>query len=157
MAQELMDDDVGATVRTPDGDSLGRVVRVERGTAYVEPGPEAPETVLATLGWNEDDGNGDSDEYPLPRTAIDVVDDEAITLRRGAGDADRSAGADHDSDADLARESDEEGGADASEAARERAREEEAQQDVEESIEREAAARESSNPDAHRDEEPFNS
>lgn len=158
MAQELTDDETGVSVRTPDGDSVGTVARVEDGVAYVDPDDDAPETVLATLGWDDPDAADGVGAYPLPRTAIDAVDGEEIRLRRGDADADRIDGDDeHDPDADLARAdaTDETDAADRE--ARERAQDEEARQDVEASEEREAAARESSNPDAHRDEEPFNS
>lgn len=157
MAQELTEEAVGATIHTPDGDSIGSVTRVAEGVGYVEPDSEAPDTVLATLGW--DAVEPDDGAYPLPRTAIDTVEDGAIHLHRGDEDADRSDEAEHDPDADLTRSSDGETNERSEEAeeARERAREADAERDVEESIEREAAAHESSNPDAHRDEEPFNS
>lgn len=173
MVRDLTEAVVDATVHTPDGDRLGSVAHVDEGVAYVEPAADAPETVLATLGWDATTENGDggdgrgsdggggdhgADDYPLPRTAIDSVAEngEAITLRRGDADADRSADNEHDADADLARAANEEG-TEASEEARKRTQEQEAEQEVEESVEREAAARESSNPDAHRDEEPFDS
>jgi hypothetical protein len=171
MVRDLTEAVVDATVHTPDGDRLGSVAHVDEGVAYVEPAADAPETVLATLGWDATTENGDggdgrgsdggggdhgADDYPLPRTAIDSVaeDGEAITLRRGDAEADRSA--DNEHDADLARAANEEG-TEASEETRKRTQEQEAEQEVEESVEREAAARESSNPDAHRDEEPFDS
>ena len=173
MVRDLTEAVVDATVHTPDGDRLGSVAHVDEGVAYVEPAADAPETVLATLGWDATTENGDggdgrgsdggggdhgADDYPLPRTAIDSVAEngEAITLRRGDAEANRSADNEHDADADLARAANEEG-TEASEEARKRTQEQEAEQEVEESVEREAAARESSNPDAHRDEEPFDS
>ena len=155
MTQELTGDEAGVPVRTPNGDSVGTVVRVEDGVAYVDPADDAPGTVLATLGWADAAETG---AYPLPRTAIDAVDEAEIRLHRGDANADRSDGNDeHDPDADLARADATDGEDAADREARERARDEEARQNVEASDEREAAARESSNPDAHRDEEPFNS
>lgn len=153
MADELTDDAVDTPVRTPDGDSVGTVTRVEDGVAYVDPDPDAPDTLVATLGWE----TNDSGPHPLPRTAIDTVNDDEIRLRRGDSGIDRPDDDPHDPGVDPAEEKDAQRTDDASQEAGERAQDEEAKQDVEESEEREAAARESANPDAHRDEEPFNS
>lgn len=153
MARELTDSESGKEIVTPDGDPVGTVASVRDGTAYVDPDPEAPETVVATLGWDDLDGD---DGYPLPRTAVDEVTPETIRLRRGDDDVDRDE-VDHDRDVELARERDAERAEAKQQEARERADEEQAQQDVEQSVEREADAKEETNPDAHRDEPPFSS
>lgn len=157
MATEITDAHADVPVVTADGETVGTVTRVEDGVAYVDPDRDAPDTLVATLGWEAENEAGDGDDHPLPRTAIDSVGEDEIRLRRGGSEIDRSDEGEHDPDVDPAREAEAQRTDDASEEARERAREEDAQQEVEDSVEREAAARESSNPDAHRDEEPFNS
>ena len=158
MPTDITDAQADATVVTAGGEAVGTVARVEESVAYVEPNPDAPDTLTATLGWDGRESGNDVDDapYPLPRTAIDSVSEEEIRLRRGDSDVDRSdAESAHDADVTPAREAEDERTDEADEEAQAAARESEAEQEVEESIEREAAARDSSNPDAHRDEEPF--
>lgn len=67
---------VGKRVRSSEGDEVGLVSGVRRGTLYVDPDPGAGKRVLATLGW---DDVGQTD-YPLGADAIDRVTEDAIHL-----------------------------------------------------------------------------
>lgn len=157
MSAAITDAQTGGTVQTSEGETVGTITRVEDGTAYVEPASEAPDTLLATLGWDEEERASPEGEYPLPRTAIDSVGEAEITLQRGGGEIDRSETDDpHETDADPAREG-EKRDAETDREAAAAAQESEAEQDLEDSVEREQAARNSANPNAHRDEEPFES
>ncbi|MFC7232029.1 hypothetical protein ACFQMM_12635 [Saliphagus sp. GCM10025308] len=44
-------DDVGKSVETASGDTVGLVTAVDPGTAYVEPDPEMAASTRAALGW----------------------------------------------------------------------------------------------------------
>jgi hypothetical protein len=160
MPGRLTDAQADATVVTANGEPVGTVASVEDGVAYVAPDADAPDTLTATLGWDAGTGAGGEDDegvYPLPRTAIDSADEEEIRLHRGGEGVDRSdTESAHNPDVDPAREGGE-GSTDVGQKAEQAARESEAEQEVETSIEREASAEESSNPNAHRDEEPFDS
>lgn len=59
------------------GDTVGRVVDVEHGTAHVDPDPGITETLMSKLGW----ADSDEDTYPLQEDSIDRVTDDEIQLR----------------------------------------------------------------------------
>lgn len=59
-----------------DGDTVGRIVSVEGGTAYIAPDPSLTETVFAKLGWEEPR----DDDYPLETDSIEKITDEEIRL-----------------------------------------------------------------------------
>ena len=50
MPTDVTDAQADATVVTAGGEAVGTVARVEEGVAYVEPNPDAPDTLTATLG-----------------------------------------------------------------------------------------------------------
>jgi hypothetical protein len=155
MPREVTDAQEDGIVVTSEGETVGTITRVEDGTAYVDPAADAPDTLTATLGWDAPERETGEGEYPLPQTAIDSVGEAEIRLQRGGGEIDRSDEDDpHEADADPAREG-EERDAETDQEVDEAARNSEAEQAVENSIEREQAARNSANPNAHRDEEPF--
>lgn len=70
------DDDEGKQVKHGD-DTVGRIVEVDHGTAYVDPDPGMTETVKSKLGW----ADRDEDTYPLQESAVESVDDE-VQLKR---------------------------------------------------------------------------
>jgi len=78
--QELTftDDDEGKKVLRGD-DSVGRIVDVEHGTAYVDPDPGLTESIKSKLGWS--DGASDADTYPLQEEAVERVDDDAVHIK----------------------------------------------------------------------------
>lgn len=78
MRTNVTEDDEGKEV-VQDGETVGRVVDVDHGTAYVDPDPGITETLLSKLGWTD----RDEDSYPLQETAIDQVTDDQIRLKSG--------------------------------------------------------------------------
>lgn len=74
----VTEDDEGKEVVSWDGDdTLGRVVDVEQGTAYVDPEPDVTETLRLKLEW----GDADGDAYPLSNETIARITDDSIYLR----------------------------------------------------------------------------
>lgn len=76
MQTDVTEDDEGKEV-VRDGETVGRVVDVEHGTAYVDPDPGIGETLLSKLGW----ADRDEDNYPLQENAVDQVTDDQILLK----------------------------------------------------------------------------
>ncbi|MFC7214024.1 hypothetical protein ACFQO4_08010 [Saliphagus sp. GCM10025334] len=68
-------DDVGKSVETASGDTVGIVTAVDPGTAYVEPDPEMAASTRAALGWG-----GREDAVPLADDAVDRVTEDAVRL-----------------------------------------------------------------------------
>lgn len=77
MRHTITDDDEGKEVVNSTGDSVGRVVEVRHGTAYVDPDPGLTDTVMSKLGW----GDADEESYPLQEDAIETVTDDRIKLK----------------------------------------------------------------------------
>lgn len=73
---ELTEQDEGKEVVRGD-ESVGRVVEVDHGTAYVDPDPGITETIKSKLGWGD---RGDEDTYPLQEASIESVTDDQIRL-----------------------------------------------------------------------------
>lgn len=78
MQQTITEEDEGKKVVRGD-DTVGRIVDVEHGTAYVDPDPGLTETLMSKLGWGDE--AGDKDTYPLQESAIERRDDDAIHLK----------------------------------------------------------------------------
>lgn len=72
----VTDDDEGKRV-VRGQDTVGRVVDVEHGTAYVDPDPGLTDTVKSKLGW----GDADEDTYPLQDETIEEITDDEIRLQ----------------------------------------------------------------------------
>lgn len=77
MRHTITDDDEGKEVVNSAGESVGRVVEVKHGTAYVDPDPGVTDTVMSKLGW----GDADEESYPLQEDAIETVTDDQIKLK----------------------------------------------------------------------------
>lgn len=77
MATTITDDEEGKPVVNADGDTVGRVVEVDHGAAYVEPDPGLTDTVLSKLGW----ADADEDSYPLQKASVERVTDDEIRLK----------------------------------------------------------------------------
>lgn len=75
----LTEADEGKEVINADGNQIGRVVKVERGRAHVDPDPGLTDTIRSKLGWGKDD---DDEDYVLNTSSIDTVSDDEIHLSR---------------------------------------------------------------------------
>ena len=58
-------------------ESVGRIIDVEHGTAYVDPDPGITDTVKSKLGW----GDRDEDTYPLQEESVEEITDKKVRLR----------------------------------------------------------------------------
>lgn len=74
---ELTEADEGKTVVRGD-ESVGRVVEIDHGTAYVDPDPGIAETIKSKLGWGERESE---DTYPLQEASIEAVTDDQVRLK----------------------------------------------------------------------------
>ena len=63
-------------------ETVGRVVKVEHGTDYIDPDPGIADTIMSKLGW----GDRDEDTYPLQEASIAEITDDEIRLREDVGD-----------------------------------------------------------------------
>lgn len=70
------DDDEGKEVVDANGDTVGRIVTVEHGTAHVDPDPGITDTIMSKLGW----GDTDEDTYPLQEAKVAEKTDDQIRL-----------------------------------------------------------------------------
>lgn len=75
MRHDFTEDDEGKKVLHGD-DTVGRIVDVEHGTAYVDADPGLTETLLSKLGW----ADRDEETYPLQESIVQRVDDDAVYL-----------------------------------------------------------------------------
>lgn len=60
------------------GDEVGTVSTVRNETVYVALDPDAPDELLAKLGWDA----VHEEDYPVPKDTIQRVTDEEIHLHR---------------------------------------------------------------------------
>lgn len=72
----LTESDKGKDVINATGETIGRVVDVQHGTAHVDPDPGLTDTIMSKLGWSE----SDEDTYQLDSSAIDSVTDDEIRI-----------------------------------------------------------------------------
>jgi hypothetical protein len=68
--------DEGKDVVNATGDTIGRVVEVQHGTAHVDPDPGLTDSIMSKLGWAE----SDEDTYQLDSSAIETVADDEIHI-----------------------------------------------------------------------------
>ena len=73
---ELDADDEGRDVLGPDGRLLGRIERVEAGTATVETNPATDDPILTQLGW----ANSSGETFPLESQQVAERTDGAAVL-----------------------------------------------------------------------------
>lgn len=76
MSPQISEEDEGKEV-VHGTDTVGRVVDVEHGTAYVDPDPGMTESIMSKLGWAE----RDEDTYPLQDDSIESISDDQIRLK----------------------------------------------------------------------------
>lgn len=74
----LTADDEGKNVINAEGDQVGRVVEVERGTAKVDPDPGLTDAIRSKLGW----GEADKESYLVDAGSVENVSDNEIHLNR---------------------------------------------------------------------------
>ncbi|MDZ5809930.1 PRC-barrel domain containing protein [Halorubrum sp. AD140] len=74
----LTADDEGKNVINSEGDQVGRVIKVEHGSAHVDPDPGLTDTLRSKLGWGKDD----EDNYLLDSSSIERISDDEIHLSR---------------------------------------------------------------------------
>lgn len=79
MPTELTSEDEGKTVIRGD-ETVGRIVDVEGGTAYVDPDPSITDTIMSKLGWSKGEGT-DGDSYPLREDSVEEVTGDEVRLR----------------------------------------------------------------------------
>lgn len=72
----ITENDEGKKVVRGD-DTVGRVVEVQHGTAYVDPDPSITDTMMSKLGW----ADADEETYPLQDETIEQITDDEIRLR----------------------------------------------------------------------------
>ena len=77
MASTITSSEEGKAVVHGD-ETVGRVTKVEHGTAYIDPDPGLTETIMSKLGW----GDRDEDTYPLQEASIAEITDDEIRLHR---------------------------------------------------------------------------
>lgn len=70
------DGDEGKEVVDSDGNTVGRIVTVEHGTAHVDPDPGITDTIMSKLGW----GDTDEETYPLQEANVETVTDDEVRL-----------------------------------------------------------------------------
>ncbi len=68
--------DEGKLVITTTGETIGRVVDVDKTTAHVEPDPGLTDKLAAELGW----GDADEDTYRVDSTVVDTITDDELRL-----------------------------------------------------------------------------
>lgn len=71
-------DDVGKRVVTQSGATVGEVVEVRDGEAWVEPAPDVDEEVESHLRW---DRIQNREKYELETEFVSGVTDDAVRLR----------------------------------------------------------------------------
>jgi hypothetical protein len=78
MTANFSDDDEGKRVVNANGDRIGIVQSVERGTAHVDPDPGVTDTIKSKLGW----GDSDAETYALDDDTVDSITDDEVHLRQ---------------------------------------------------------------------------
>lgn len=68
----------GKRVIDAEGEKVGIVSGVRRGTAYVDTDPGVADRIMSMLGWDDID-EGD---YPLSGESIERITDDEVHLRR---------------------------------------------------------------------------
>lgn len=75
MSPTITENDEGKPV-VHGTETIGRVVSVDHGTAYVDPDPGVTDTVKSKLGW----ADKDEETYPLQEANVARVTDDEIQL-----------------------------------------------------------------------------
>ncbi|WP_265110051.1 PRC-barrel domain containing protein [Halosolutus halophilus] len=78
MSANFTADDEGKRVVNAQGDEIGVVHDVERGTAHVKPDPGMTDTIKSKLGW----GDADDETYALDADSVERITDDEVRLGR---------------------------------------------------------------------------
>ena len=78
MSANFTEDDEGKRVVNANGDEIGVVHDVERGTAYVNPDPGMTDTIKSKLGW----GQADDETYALDAENVETITNDEVRLER---------------------------------------------------------------------------
>ena len=81
MCANLTRDEEGKRVVDTNGKEIGVVDEVGVGVAYVEPGPELPESIKSRLSRDRDVAGG-MERYELDEDYIDEITNDEIRLQR---------------------------------------------------------------------------
>lgn len=73
---EFTKDDVGKSVVDTNGTQVGRIVDTRGGAAYVDPDPDAVDTIKSKLGWNETD----DETYEINGKDVEEATDKEVRL-----------------------------------------------------------------------------
>jgi len=68
--------DEGKQIVNHTGETIGRVVEVDDGRAYVDPDPGVTDTVMSKLGW----GSRDEGTYALNSDDVETITDDEVRL-----------------------------------------------------------------------------
>lgn len=75
--QSLTEDDEGKQVVSSSGDTIGRIIEVRAGDAYVDPDPDLTDTFKSTLGWGD---RQTEDTYRLDGSKADTITDDEVRV-----------------------------------------------------------------------------
>lgn len=75
MRTNVTDEDEGKQV-VYDNETVGRVVEVRNGTAYVDPDPGVTDTIKSKLGW----GESDEESFALDESSVAEITDDRVRL-----------------------------------------------------------------------------
>ena len=73
----LTEEEVGKTVVNQDGAEVGRITRVQNGTAHVDPSPGLTDRIKSRLGWED----ADEDDFMLESNEVATITDDEVRLR----------------------------------------------------------------------------
>lgn len=76
-ATDVTEEDEGKKVVRGD-ETIGRVIEVRHGTAFVDPDPGLTETMMSKLGWAE--ASDEEGTYPLQEGSVSRITDDSIEL-----------------------------------------------------------------------------
>ena len=74
-------DDEGKSVVDTNGKEIGVIDDVDAGVAYVEPGPEMPESIKSRLHRNRDVAGG-METFQLDEDHVDEITGDEVLLQR---------------------------------------------------------------------------
>lgn len=77
MARKFRSSDEGMTVRTADGDKIGKIESVKGSKAHVKPASSLSDSIRQRLGWTKKNES----VYELDSSKVDKFTDDAVMLK----------------------------------------------------------------------------